>query len=243
MIRILMLLFLVSACVSPRIPTPQPYPIVQPQEPQEIAYVPPPRPVRPPMIKRPLIVIDPGHGGEDAGTKSLTKPFYQEKSLTLATSRMVRDFLKQMGYETQMTRNEDLFIPLSNRATIANDANSTLFVSVHYNSAPSAEAHGIEVFFYQSDENTARTKSSKNLAGLILDEVLQSTQAKSRGVKKGNFAVIRETTMPAVLVEGGFLTNQEELTKIKDPAYVKRLAYGIARGIDRYLTAESKAKS
>lgn len=240
MIRFLILLFLVSACASPRIPAPQPRFIPQPQE---IAYVPPQKPARPPMIKRPLIVIDPGHGGEDAGTKSLTKPFYQEKSLTLATSRMVRDFLKQLGYETQMTRNEDLFIPLSNRAIIANEANSTLFVSVHYNSAPSAEAHGIEVFFYQSEENAARTKSSKNLAALILDEVIQSTQAKSRGVKKGNFAVIRETTMPAVLVEGGFLTNQDELAKIKDPAYVKRLAWGIARGIDRYLNAEAKGKS
>jgi N-acetylmuramoyl-L-alanine amidase len=140
-----------------------------------------------------------------------------------------------MGYQAVMTRTEDLFVPLLSRASIANETGPALFVSIHYNSAPSAEAHGVEVFYYQSKTDENRTNASKELAALVLDQVIQNTQAKSRGIKTGNFAVIRETKMPAVLIEGGFLTNQEEMQKIKDPAYIKRIAWGIAGGIDRYL--------
>lgn len=226
---LLLLVFILNGCAPARTYYPYPQPV-----PSEIAYR-PPIALPPPIKKAPLIVIDPGHGGQDAGTKSLTKPFYQEKSLTLSTARMVRDYLKQFGYDTEMTRNEDVFIPLVDRAQKANEAEPALFVSVHYNSAPSREANGIEVFFYLSEEDAKRTKSSKNLAAVILDEVIQSTQAKSRGVKKGNYAVIRETKMPAVLVEAGFLTNQDEMAKIKDPVYMKKIALGIAKGIDRYL--------
>lgn len=236
----LLLVLFLNGCAPSRVS--YSYPYAQQTPPQEIAYA-PPIAVAPPIKRGQLIVIDPGHGGEDAGTKSLTKPFYQEKFLTLSTARMVRDYLKQLGYETEMTRDEDVFIPLVTRASKANDASPVLFVSVHFNSAPSREAHGVEVFFYQSEEDTSRTKSSKNLAAVILDEVIQSTQAKSRGVKKGNFAVIRETKMPAVLVEAGFLTNQEEMAKIKDPAYMKRIALGIAKGIDRYLKSGKYASN
>lgn len=230
-IHFFLLLLLISSC-SPSRPAYQ-Y-VEQPVAYQEeIAYV--PKPVVPPRVKPKLIVIDPGHGGEDAGTKSLVKPFYQEKFLTLATSRLLGDYLRQMGYEIRMTRNEDIFIPLSDRAVKANQIDPALFVSVHYNSAPSTEANGIEVFYYQSDDNVKRTQSSKELAALVLDSVINTTQAKSRGVKKGNFAVIRETKMPAVLVEGGFLTNQDEMNLIKDPTYLKKLAWGMAKGIDKYL--------
>lgn len=194
--------------------------------------------VVPPLVEParlgPLIIIDPGHGGEDAGTESPFKPKYQEKSLTLATSRMVRELLLQMGYQVQMTRNSDIFIPLKQRALIANEAGSALFVSIHYNSAPSKDANGIEVFYYLSEKDKARTDASKKLASTILAQVTKNTRAKSRGVKTANFAVIRETNMPAILIEGGFLTNQEEMQKIKDPDYVKQLALGIARGVDLY---------
>lgn len=191
----------------------------------------------PPRKLAPLIVIDPGHGGEDQGTLSLIKPGYQEKFLTLVTSKMVRDFLQKMGYPVKLTRSEDIFIPLATRAKIANDAGASLFVSVHYNSAPSPDAHGIEVFYYKSETDTKRTNLSKELASFVLDEVILLTRAKSRGVKSGNYAVIRETNIPAILIEGGFLTNKGELEKIKDPEYLKQLAFGIAKGIDAYIQA------
>lgn len=188
----------------------------------------------PPVRKR-LIVIDPGHGGSDFGTQAPFKPAFKEKNLNLITARFLQTYLQQMGYQTAMTRTSDLFVTLDGRAQFANEKNSDLFVSVHFNSAPSTNADGVEVFYYRSEQNKERSSTSKALAEAILKRVISNTDAKSRGVKHGNLAVIRKTTMPAVLVEGGFLTNEKELQKIKDPAYIKRLAWGIAQGVQEFL--------
>jgi N-acetylmuramoyl-L-alanine amidase len=198
----------------------------------------------PKEFKKTLIVIDPGHGGQDYGTESKTSPKYHEKSLNLTTALMLKDYLQKMGYSVSMTRSVDKFIELKKRADFANDQDPALFVSVHYNSAPSKEAEGIEIYYYRSTENKLRTSDSKHLAEVILKKVLNNTEAKSRGVKHGNFAVIRETQMPAVLVEGGFVTSEDELRRLKDPAYLKRIAWGIAEGVNEYLKSENKeAKS
>ncbi len=183
----------------------------------------------------PLIVIDPGHGGKDLGTHSKKTPKYQEKSLNLTTAMMVHQYLQKWGYQTIMTRKDDVFLSLEDRWSMANRLRSKLFVSVHYNSAPSVSAEGIEVFYYKSDEDQDRTKQSKKLAQSILNRVIKNTDAKSRGVKHGDLAVIRETNMPAVLIEGGFLTNADERAKLKDKEYVKKIALGIAKGIDDYV--------
>lgn len=182
-----------------------------------------------------LIVIDAGHGGGDDGASSPLFPAYKEKALTLTTATLLRGYLSQMGYRVVMTRQTDVFVPLIERSQFANDRRSKLFVSIHFNSAPKKEASGLEVYYYQSDKDLKRSEESKDLAQSILDRTLAATQAKSRGVKEGNFAVIRETKMAAVLIEGGFLTNESEMAKIKDPSYLKRLAWGIARGIEEYL--------
>jgi N-acetylmuramoyl-L-alanine amidase len=201
------------------------------QETQNITQIKPPL-----LVQNFAIMIDPGHGGHDIGTQSISKPRYQEKSLNLVTAKFVRDFLQQLGYQVLLTREEDKFVSLEKRAKMANECKPVLFVSIHYNSAPSAEAQGIEVFFYQSKEPKGRALKSKRLAQIVLKNVLAETQAKSRGVKHGNFLVIRETNMPAILVEGGFVTNEAELQNLKDPTYLKRLAWGIVRGIEEYLS-------
>lgn len=195
--------------------------------------------VVPPRALPPLIIIDPGHGGEDHGTLSLIKPAYQEKFLTLATANLLKTYLQKLGYRTKMTRTEDIFVSLPLRSKMANDEKAALFVSVHYNSAPSKEAHGIEVFYYKSETDIKRMNASKDLASEVLGQIISMSKAKSRGVKAGNYAVIRETKMPAILVEGGFLTNKDELEKIKDPQYLKILAWGIAQGVDRYIKSSS----
>ena len=193
--------------------------------------------IKPPLLVQNFsIVIDPGHGGHDIGTQSISEPRYQEKSLNLVTAKFVEGYLQQLGYQVIMTREEDKFISLEKRAKVANECKPTLFVSIHYNSAPIAEAQGIEVFFYQSKEKKERTLQSKRLAYAILKNVLEETKAKCRGVKQGNFLVIRQTTMPAILIEGGFITNEAELKSLKDPVYLKRLAWGIVRGIEEYLS-------
>ncbi|MDP1880903.1 MAG: N-acetylmuramoyl-L-alanine amidase [Parachlamydiaceae bacterium] len=189
------------------------------------------------IFKKSLIIIDPGHGGHDVGTQSVSKPRYQEKSLNLVTAQFVQSYLTQLGYRVIMTRKDDTFISLDKRAQLANESKPTLFVSIHYNSAPSAEAKGVEVFYYQSHDSGSkqRVTKSKRLAQSILKNVIAQTKAPSRGVKHGNYAVIRETNMPAVLIEGGFLTNEAELQQLKDPTYLKRLAWGIVKGIEDYL--------
>jgi len=192
-------------------------------------------PMIPKEDTRLLIVIDAGHGGKDEGTKSPVNPKYQEKYMTLTTARMLNDFLQGYGYKTVMTRNEDRFIELSDRAKFANERTPILFVSVHYNAADNRAANGIEVYYYKTDKDKPRSENSKKLATSVLDTVINTTKAKSRGVKHGNFAVIRETNMPAILIEGGFMTNNDEMIKIRDASYMKKVALGIAEGIKNYL--------
>lgn len=198
----------------------------------------------PPVRKRPLstqdlIVVDPGHGGLDFGTHSLGVPKYHEKNLNLSTAVMLKNYLQNFGYKVVMTRSDDTFISLEDRAAYANEQNAKLFVSVHYNSAPSREAEGVEVFYYRADNDKARTSKSKTLAQAVLEKVIKNTHANSRGAKHGNFAVIRETKMPAILIEGGFLTNEDEMDRIKNAAYLKSVALGIAQGVNEYLAREN----
>src|ERR1700722_644629 len=106
------------------------------------------------------IILDAGHGGEDFGAHSDTLPRYHEKNLNLALTKMVKSFLDQKGYNTFMTRTEDEFIPLDRRAQISNQQKGTIFVSLHFNSAPSKQTEGIEIYYYRSLQNAERTESS-----------------------------------------------------------------------------------
>lgn len=184
-----------------------------------------------PQHAKPLIILDPGHGGSDEGAKV---HYFMEKRLTLMTTLLLRKYLDEMGYRVIMTRSKDVYIPLHRRVSIANKTKAILFVSVHYNSSPSSEAHGIEVF-YNGSGDQKRVQQSKKLAASVLGELTGHTQALSRGVKNGNFHVIRETTMPAILVEGGFMTNPDERTQLRDKKYLEKIAKGMALGIDKYL--------
>jgi N-acetylmuramoyl-L-alanine amidase len=185
-----------------------------------------------------VVMLDPGHGGEDYGTHSLGTPKYHEKYLNLSTTMMVKNFLQQFGFDVVLTRSDDTFISLDKRSLFANEQKPRVFVSIHFNSAPSTDAEGIEVFYYKNEEDKVRMVKSKALAQAILDKTLLNTQAKSRGVKQGNYSVIRETNMPAVLIEGGFLTSASEMEKIKNANYLKSLALGIAQGIQAYLAKD-----
>ena len=179
------------------------------------------------------IIIDPGHGAQDRGTRA-SAPFCEEKRICLQTSRLVKKYLDQLGYRVIMTRMTDVYVSLPRRVEIADQARADLFVSIHYNSAPVESAQGIEIFYYESKESKMRSSASRKLAQSILSRMIQRTSAHSRGVKRGNFLVIREASMPAVIIEGGFISNQEERTNLKDHVYIDKLARGIADGIDNY---------
>ena len=181
----------------------------------------------------PVIVVDAGHGGLDYGTKA-KGPYCVEKRVALETAKLVRKYLDQLGYRVVLTRSTDVFIPLWRRVQTANKRNCALFVSVHYNSSPTKSAHGIEVFYCDRKKAKKCSKASKKLANRVLKHVIHRTKAKSRGVKKGNFYVIRETKIPAILIEGGFISNYGERCKLKKNRYLDKIARGIADGVDQY---------
>lgn len=177
-----------------------------------------------------LVILDAGHGGYDLGCRLSS---CNEKSLALSTTLMIKKCLTDMGYRVILTRSRDIFLSLKKRTTIANETKSKLFVSIHYNAAKNCEAKGVEVFYYKSKDKW-RSLASRKLAIRVLSKLVDRTGAKNRGVKTGNFHVIRETKMPAILVEGGFITHEEERNRLKDPAYRQKIAKGIAEGIDSY---------
>ena len=178
-----------------------------------------------------LVVIDAGHGGDDIGAqvKSL-----KEKALALQTATLVKQYLHARGFRVILTRSRDVFLPLEKRTAIANDTKSKLFVSIHFNAYKSPQPHGIEIYYYNKGAKW-RANASKRLADLVLRNMIEATGAKNRGVKAGNFHVIRETNMPAILVEGGFITNPSEYTNLTEKAYVEKMARSIAKGIENYL--------
>ena len=185
-----------------------------------------------PLGSGPTIVVDPGHGGQDLGTRGRT-PYCEEKRISLLTARLVKKYLSQLGYHVIMTRSADDTISLERRVEIANKASADLYVSVHFNSARTPTAQGVEVFFCEKD-NARRAAASRRAAQFVLSRIIRRTLAASRGVKKGNYYVIRETTMPAILVEGGFISNPQERALLKDPEYLEKIARGIADGVDSY---------
>lgn len=191
----------------------------------------PPRKLSSAPLSKPLIVLDPGHGGNDEGAKAAT---VIEKKITLTTALITKKLLEDLGYRVILTRSRDIYVSLAGRAQIANKNQGDLFVSIHFNAAKNTSAKGIEVFYYNQDK-AKRTQSSRQLANRILYYLLDETAANSRGVKKANHHVTRETKMPAVMVEGGFLTNPDERLHLKDRSYLAKIADGIAKGVDKYL--------
>jgi N-acetylmuramoyl-L-alanine amidase len=182
--------------------------------------------------QKPLIYLDPGHGGLDFGAV-IENPHCEEKRLCLTTSHYTKRYLEQMGYKVSLTRSRDFFVSLDKRANRANKSRAGVFVCIHYNSCPNETAHGIEVYY--SDDQDKRSTCSKKLASSVLQKTAVRAEAKARGVKIGNFFVIKQTNMPAVLIEAGFLTNPTERNKIIQRQYLDKIARGIAEGIDKFV--------
>lgn len=187
-----------------------------------------------------LIVIDAGHGGEDTGARRNTPPRLVEKNLTLLTAKSTADRLQTLGYRVLLTRSGDVTVPLLDRVRFADKKRADIFVSIHYNTCPKPEVQGIELYFFKNKTSNQRQKLSEVLGKCILDGVVQTTKSPARGVRHGNFCVIRETKMPAVLVECGYLTSQQEAIRISKQRYIQRIAQGIASGIDSYFSGSRR---
>jgi N-acetylmuramoyl-L-alanine amidase len=178
-----------------------------------------------------VVVIDPGHGGGDPGAIGIDG--LREAPAALAISQQVAAILEQQGVQAVMTRNSDTEVELQPRVDMAEQVNATLFVSIHLNAIDMTrpDVNGTTTYYYSSGADLAQT---------IQDAAVQAGGLKDRGIHSARFYVLRRTSMPAVLVETGFVTGAEDAPKLADPAWQGRMAQGIASGILQYLQRGSR---
>lgn len=191
-----------------------------------------------PTVKRtgPVVFLDPGHGGRDCGA-AVKISHLQEKALALDVVRRAEKLLAGLNYNVSLSRRNDVFVPLQKRVSMAFNDKAEIFVSVHFNSASSRTSTGAEIYFYNVPQSQ-RSKDSKLLGSCILRRLCEGLPTKYRGVKHGDFCVIRETAMPAVLVEAAFITNVREAKLLSSSHYKQKIAAAIARGINDYFRAK-----
>lgn len=169
------------------------------------------------------VVIDAGHGGHDNGGQ-WGKVY--EKHLALDTAARLEMKLKALGYQTVMTRRSDTFISLPQRVSIANRYSNAIFVSIHYNYMWKQHVSGIETFY--------NGNSSRALAQHVQNGLINRTRTVDRNAKYARFYVIRNTKLPSILVEGGFVSNAGERSRMKSGWFRNAVAQGIVDGIQRY---------
>jgi N-acetylmuramoyl-L-alanine amidase len=167
------------------------------------------------------VVIDAGHGGHDRG--GIPGQRIAEKDMTLDVAQRLKNVLAASGYRVVMTRDSDVFVPLPTRVAIANSYRNAIFVCIHFNATKRAGAGGIETYFY--------TRDSLPLASAIHYYVVGGAPSSNRGVRRRGYYVLRKTSIPAVLVECGFLTNPTEAAYAQTASYRQKLAEELAAGV------------
>ena len=170
-----------------------------------------------------IICIDPGHGGAQPGA---VNGRFKEKTAALAISLKLKDKLKEAGFKVIMTRDTDIDVSLASRCKISNDSGANAFVSIHLNSCHSDEPHGAETWKWHKTR-----QFSKALADAVQADLIAATGAKNRGVKESDVYVLKHTKASALVVECGFISNNEECRKLFNPVYQDKIADGICRGI------------
>jgi N-acetylmuramoyl-L-alanine amidase len=204
-----------------------------------------------------VVVLDPGHGGEDSGAMC---GGVMEKDLTLDVARRVDRLLDSEGVATLMTRLGDSYVSLADRAAFGNRVKESIFISIHFNEDNKPVASGVETYyaahqvnsdstfaswlpFFSRSPSSSPKPESQSLAGFIQEALVARTRSIDRGTQPKQFFVIANVSSPAVLIEGGFITNQDELSKLASEDYRDQLAAAVADGILRYRDAVSQQRS
>jgi N-acetylmuramoyl-L-alanine amidase len=210
--------------------------------------------LRPHMIqnlgKVQTIVLDAGHGGYDKGACS---SYGCEKDFTLDVARQLRPLLKAKGFKVLLTRESDVFVPLELRARIANSQKDSIFVSIHFNAtdrnpaatgfeiysltpvgSPSSQDDDLALSFINRQNGSPYDAQSLELSSSIYHSIIGQIGEFDRGIKRARFAVLRLTKVPAVLIEGGFVTERGESRLIADKDWRGKLAQSICDGIASY---------
>lgn len=204
-----------------------------------------------------VVVLDPGHGGQDSGTM---KTGLLEKDLTLDVAHRAARLLQLQGLATLLTRTGDTHVSLADRAAMANAQSNCVFISIHFDDAARPAATGVETYYAARQISHSRpvvswlpflrrtavevtNGESQSLADHIQEALVTYTQAVNRGVTSQQFFVIANVRHPAVLVEGGFLTNADELNKLATGDYREQIAAAISAGVMRYREALRQQKT
>jgi N-acetylmuramoyl-L-alanine amidase len=209
----------------------------------------------------PVLVLDPGHGGEDAGARSAVERAW-EKQFTLDWARRVQSLLATNGWQVFLTRTNDVEMALSNRVSFAAEHHADLFLSLHFNSAGTNTSQaGLETYCltpagmpstitrgYEDDPgaefpNNAFDAQNLQLAFRLHRALLQVNGHKDRGVRRARFlGVLRNQQRPAILIEGGYLSNAREAQLIGQPAYRQKLAEAVALGLSGDMFGKKKTQ-
>ena len=197
------------------------------------------------------IVLDPGHGGKDPGAQSQIFGL-KEKELNLDIAKRVKRKLEIFGYKVTLTREKDRYLSLRERTAIAERRKADLFISIHFNASSTKTANGVETYCLapvgqpssnevksQANYQTRYPGNQKDCWNILCAYYVQSTLVRTlgavdRGVKRARFSVLRTATMPSILVEVGYITNAQEVKKIKTEAYRQKVAQSIANGVFLY---------
>jgi N-acetylmuramoyl-L-alanine amidase len=194
------------------------------------------------------ICLDPGHGGKDKGK---IDGLNYEKNYALLLAREVAGLLKREGLQVLLTRDRDAFVQLPDRSLLARRQGADLFVSLHYNAAPEHDIRGLEVYCqtpagmnnsndgggkgpHPPEAGNAHDGQNALLAYEMQKAITAGMLLEDRGMKRSRFEVLREAVMPAILIEGGFMSNAADAKKIYDAAFRKRMAQAIVDGILAY---------
>ena len=201
------------------------------------------------ITNAPTIIIDAGHGGEDGG--AVVQNYIVEKDINLAIAQKTNELLSLLGFQTYMVRDSDKLIydsdsktqrqkknsDLRNRLSLMNKFENCIYISIHQNKFDDDKVWGAQTFYSPNDEN------SPILAEFVQSSIISLIQPNNKRVIKKtgtNVFVIYNATKPAIMVECGFMSNNEELLKLKDNNYQNQMSFSISNGILNYYISEVK---
>ena len=197
------------------------------------------------------VILDPGHGGHDTGAASL---FGNEKTYALDVALRTRELLRAAGFRVYMTRSTDVFVPLEERAALGNRFPDALFISIHFNASgngasgvetftlaprgvPSMAADGPALSDFIPCNGNKRDAENIALACAAHATLVYNSAMFDRGIKRARFVVLRESTPPGVLIEGGFLSNASDARRIATATYRQQIATSILQAVENYRNA------
>lgn len=199
------------------------------------------------------ICLDAGHGGKDTGNRVHSYYWHNEKTYTLLLAQELRRQLESIGFKVVLTRSKDVYVDLPQRPAMANKANADLFISLHFNATSSSkdEVKGVETYCItpvgaassnaqgEGANHSAVTANRYERRSFLFayemqKSLVQNLHAVDRDVRRARFAVLRDAQMPAILIEGGYMTNPSEGKNIFDADYRKQMAAAIVKGITNY---------